>query len=120
MSENKLKILNVGSWLGVGLISLLAIAATYFAGLTGPVVAIVWIVWVLLTLTLVYFTDKGKICFEFIKESKAELEKVVWPNKQETTQTTLIVIVMVAVTGVVLWGVDSGMTWAIGKLTQLG
>lgn len=120
MSKNKVKLADVGLWLGVSLITIAAIAATYFAGLSGPVVAILWIVWLLLALGLAYFTEKGKSCFEFAKESKAELEKVVWPNKQETTQTTLIVIIMVAVTGVILWGVDSGMTWAIGKITQLG
>jgi preprotein translocase subunit SecE len=120
MSKNKLKLLDIGLWLGVLLVTIVAIITTNFAGLTGPIVAIVWILWLLLSLVLSYFTEKGKVCFEFVKESKAELEKVVWPNKQETTQTTLIVIVMVAVTGVVLWCVDSSMTWAIGKVTQLG
>ncbi len=120
MSKSKIKLLDIGLWLGVTIVTIAAMAATYYAGLSGPVVAIVWILWLVSSLALTYFTEKGKVCFEFAKESKAELEKVVWPNKQETTQTTLIVIIMVAVTGVILWGVDSGMTWAIGKVTQLG
>lgn len=102
------------------LITVAAIIATNYAKLAGPIVAMVWIVWFLLALTLAYFTETGKQYFAFAKEAKAELEKVVWPNRQETTQTTLIVVVMVAITGVVLWGIDSSMTWAIGKITQLG
>ena len=56
----------------------------------------------------------------FAKEAKLELQKVVWPTRQETIQTTSIVMVMVAITGFVLWGIDSGMLWAIGKITHLG
>ncbi len=120
MSNSKLKLVDVASWFGIVLITIAALVATNFGGLAGPLVAMVWIVWLVLTLILAYFTEKGKTCYTFAKESKVELEKVVWPSKQETTQTTLIVIIMVAITGVVLWGVDSGMTWAIGKVTQLG
>lgn len=120
MNEKKLKLKNTGLWLLIGILTTLALVTTYFAGFSGPVVAIVWILWIISSLVLAYFTDKGKLCFEFALESKAELEKVIWPTKQETTQTTLIVIVMVSITGIVLWCVDSSMTWVIGKLTQLG
>ena len=54
--------------------------------------------------------------FEFAKEAKIELRKVVWPTRQETIQTTSIVMVMVAVTGFILWGIDSGMMWIIAKI----
>ena len=30
--------------------------------------------------------------FKYIRESKIELKKVVWPNKKETTNYTLLVI----------------------------
>ncbi len=65
-------------------------------------------------------TTAGKQVFKFAQESKVELLKVVWPTRQETIQTTTIVIVMVAVTGFILWGVDSVMMWAIAKITHLG
>ena len=120
MNKSKVKATDIASWIGVLLITVAALLATNYAKLAGPIVAMVWIVWFLLALTLAYFTEKGKQYFAFAKEAKSELEKVVWPNRQETTQTTLIVVVMVAITGVVLWGIDSGMTWAIGKITQLG
>jgi preprotein translocase subunit SecE len=81
---------------------------------------LVWIGWLVATLAIAFFTEKGKEVFAFAKEAKIELEKVVWPTRQETIQTTTIVMVMVMVTGFVLWGIDSGMMWAIGKITHLG
>jgi len=32
--------------------------------------------------------------FKYIRESKAELQKVVWPNKKETTNYTILVIII--------------------------
>ena len=79
-----------------------------------------WIGWLVLTLVFGFMTTQGKQVFLFAKEAKIELEKVVWPTRQETIQTTSIVMIMVTVTGFILWGIDSGMMWAIGRLTQLG
>ncbi|WBV68853.1 preprotein translocase subunit SecE [Legionella pneumophila] len=67
-----------------------------------------------------YLTTTGKRVFAFAQEAKVELLKVVWPTRQETIQTTTIVMVMVGLTGFILWGVDSIMMWAIAKLTHLG
>ena len=58
--------------------------------------------------------------FVFVKEAKVELLKVIWPTRQETIQTTAIVMIMVALMGFILWGIDSVMVWAILKLTHLG
>ena len=74
----------------------------------------------MLTLFFGFFTAKGEQVFSFAKEAKIELQKVVWPSRQETIQTTSIVMIMVTITGFVLWGIDSGMLWAIGKITHLG
>ena len=37
-------------------------------------------------------TSKGQAFFALAKEARAEIRKVVWPTRQETTQTTLIVV----------------------------
>ena len=52
-------------------------------------------------------TQKGGDFFTLVKGSRNEIRKVVWPTRQETTQTTLIVFVFVIVTGLILWGLDS-------------
>ena len=53
----------------------------------------------------------------YIKESYEELvKKVTWPTKQGTTQTTLGVIFVVIVVGLLLWLFDMLLGWAIGTL----
>jgi len=82
--------------------------------------SLMWLGWILVTMLCFFYTTQGQQSYAFAKESRIELEKVVWPSRQETTQTTMIVVVMVTLAGFVLWGIDSGMLWGIGKLTHLG
>jgi preprotein translocase subunit SecE len=42
----------------------------------------------------------------FIAESIAELRKVDWPNRAQTIQGTVVVIIAVLIVGAYLWGVD--------------
>ncbi len=107
-------------WVSVAFVTAVAFALTYLLHLTGPLKVLAWLVWLVASLALAFFTTKGQAAFVFIKEAKVELKKVVWPTRQETVQTTSIVMLMVGVTGFMLWGVDSVMMWAIGKLTHLG
>ena len=58
-------------------------------------------------------TAKGKAFFDLFKEAKVEIRKVVWPTRQETTQTTAIVVVVVLITGLMLWAVDSLLSWMV-------
>jgi preprotein translocase subunit SecE len=93
---------------------------TYSFGFSSPIIAMIWIAWVGLTGLLIYFTKPGQAVFAFSKEAKIELQKVVWPTRQETVQTTGVVMAMVGLTGIALWGLDSLMMWIIAKLTHLG
>ena len=56
-------------------------------------------------------TQKGGDLLTLVKGSRTEIRKVVWPTRQETTQTTLIVFVFVIITGLILWGLDSVLGW---------
>ncbi|TVO70226.1 preprotein translocase subunit SecE [Sedimenticola selenatireducens] len=48
----------------------------------------------------------GRRVWDFAKASRGEVRKVVWPSRQETIQTTLIVFGMVLLVGIVLWVFD--------------
>ena len=61
-------------------------------------------------------TAKGKAFLTMFKEARNEIRKVVWPNRQETMQTTLIVIAVVLVMALLLWGLDSLLSWAVSSL----
>ena len=43
----------------------------------------------------------------FISDSRFEIAKVVWPSRGETTQMTIIVLVMVLILALVFWGLDT-------------
>ena len=49
-----------------------------------------------------------------------EIRKVVWPTRQETVQTTLLVMVMVIIIGLILWLFDMFLVWAMQALTGQG
>jgi len=58
-------------------------------------------------------TSKGQAFFVLAKEARAEIRKVVWPTRQETTQTTLIVVAVVLIMALLLWGLDSLLGWVV-------
>ncbi len=119
-NENPNKTKDILSWLAVALLTAGAFFCTYYYTFSGPVQSMVWLGWFVLSMFFAYLTTTGKQVYQFAQESKIELLKVVWPTRQETIQTTTIVIVMVTLTGFILWGIDSIMMWAIAKITHLG
>lgn len=62
-------------------------------------------------------TKKGLWTIQFFKDSRAELRKVVWPTREETMQTTMVVAAMVVVLAIILWGLDGVLVYLIGWLT---
>jgi preprotein translocase subunit SecE len=62
-------------------------------------------------------TVKGKQAITFAKESRMEIRKVVWPTRQETMQTTLIVLAVSVVMALVLWGIDGIMVRLVALVT---
>ena len=61
-------------------------------------------------------TAKGQSFFVLVKEARTEIRKVVWPTRQETTQTTLIVVAVVLVMALLLWGLDSLLGWLVSLI----
>ena len=43
----------------------------------------------------------------FIKESKAELQKVTWPTRQELFMNTVVVLIAVVLVAVSIWVADT-------------
>ena len=75
---------------------------------------------VLVALGMVYTTGLGQSVVGFGREARAEVRKVVWPSRQETVQTTLMVIVAVIIIGIFLWLVDMVLVSAVQYLTGQG
>jgi preprotein translocase subunit SecE len=65
-------------------------------------------------------SDPGRQLWRFALDSRMEVRKVVWPSRQETMQTTLIVVVMVFIIGLVLWLFDTILMAILRLLTGQG
>lgn len=61
-------------------------------------------------------TSKGSAFVSLCMEARSEIRKVVWPTRTETTQTTLIVVVVVIIVAIILWGLDSFLSWLIALI----
>ncbi|MBT4520898.1 MAG: preprotein translocase subunit SecE [Halieaceae bacterium] len=58
-------------------------------------------------------TAKGAAFWALVKGSRTEIRKVVWPTRQETVQTTLIVVAFVLLVAILLWGLDTLLGWLV-------
>jgi len=68
-----------------------------------------------------YFTRSGHALRDYFSESIFELRKVVWPTRQETVQTTLVIMVVVVILAILLGLIDLFLNWAILQhLLKLG
>jgi preprotein translocase subunit SecE len=105
-------------WITMGVILLLAIYANnYFSHEAVAIRLIGWIIGAIVLMSLFFYTTQGQRFLVFVEASRAELRKVVWPTREETVRTTLIVMAMVMVAGLFLWGIDTLLLWAVAFLT---
>lgn len=75
---------------------------------------------VAVAVALLFATGVGRNVWFFILESRQEVRKVVWPTRDETFRTTLMVFVMVLVVGFVLWLLDMFLFWGVRLITGQG
>jgi len=61
-------------------------------------------------------TVRGGAFWQLVKGARTEIRKVVWPTRQETTQTTFIVVVFVFVMALILWAMDSILGWLVSMV----
>ena len=69
----------------------------------------------------VMFTSfQGQQLWKFIQGARIELRKVVWPTREETIQTTLVVLVFALIGGVFFWLLDLVLLFVTSKITGQG
>ncbi len=73
-----------------------------------------------LAAVVVGFSRYGIEFRRFVELARVELRKIVWPTRQETLQTTLVVFGFVIVAGVFFWVLDLVLAWATKALTGTG
>lgn len=65
------------------------------------------------------FVRMGKAIAKFFKDEKGECKKIVWPDRKTVLKSSLVVIVTVAILGVVIWLVDTGLSEGVSALINL-
>lgn len=65
-------------------------------------------------------TEQGRRLWQFAGNARTEVRKIVWPTRQETMQTTLIVMVMVLILSIILWLFDTVLMGILRFLTGQG
>jgi preprotein translocase subunit SecE len=60
-------------------------------------------------------TQRGRSIWTLMKEARGEIRRVIWPKREETVQTTGIVLILVLIFALILWLLDSGLTWIVSR-----
>jgi len=76
----------------------------------GLVIAIIVFIW----------SEYGRNFWQFVRDSRIELRKIVWPARQETLMTTLVVFGFVIVASLFFWLLDLGLAAATRALSGQG
>jgi preprotein translocase subunit SecE len=59
----------------------------------------------------------GREFWQFAQAARVELRKVVWPEREDTVRTTVLVFVFATLMGTFFWVLDLILTWLIRLLT---
>jgi preprotein translocase subunit SecE len=108
--------------LGVAIVLVLAGIVAYYALASQAT----WLRWVAMVAGLVLaalavnFSFYGAEFRRFVASARIELRKVVWPTRQETMQTTAVVVGFVVIAGIFFWVLDLVLAWATKFLTGQG
>ena len=102
-------------------IFLLAVAAFYYFAHYSTLVRVIGLLAASgAAVAIAATTELGGNVLEFMKESRLELRKVVWPTRTETLQTSAAILVMVILMGILLWLLDVLLIWLVRLLTGHG
>ena len=104
-------------WIAVVLLVSVTVFGNYYFDEEPLLYRVVGVLLVGLLALFVYFkTVQGQALSDLLREARVEVKKVVWPTRQETLQTTLMVVVVVFVMSLALWGFDTFLGFLVSKL----
>jgi preprotein translocase subunit SecE len=75
---------------------------------------------VVAAVAVAYTSAQGQTIWKFIQGSRVELRKVIWPTREETIQTTLVVLLFALIGGVFFWALDFFLLYVTSRITGQG
>ena len=106
-------------WVVVVALLLVAIVGNYLYRDMLPLRALAVVILIAAAGGVALLTTKGKATVAFAREARTEVRKVIWPTRQETLHTTLIVAAVTAVMSLILWGLDGILVRLVSFITGL-
>lgn len=94
------------------------IVSGYFSSQPMVVRLLGWVALAVLAIFIAFQTVQGRKAWSFFLDARMELRKVTWPTRQETIQTTTLVVVMVGIAALFLWGVDTLLLWLVSLFAR--
>ena len=58
-------------------------------------------------------TERGRNLWILFRDARSEIRRVIWPTRQETIQTTWIVLILIVIFALILWLLDSGLSFLV-------
>jgi len=62
-------------------------------------------------------TSLGATTWSYLQGANIERRKVVWPTRQESVQTTVMIAVVVFIVALIMWGLDTALLAGVQYLT---
>lgn len=107
-------------WVTVGILLALGLTVNYYYAAQPLAIRLIgWLILAALVVLIAATTNAGRRFLVFAGQARIELYKVVWPSRQETVKSTVMVIIMVVIVAFLLWLLDTFLFWAISNITGI-
>ena len=80
---------------------------------------LITLLWFVIAGAVFVKSTQGDRFLHFLRETRIELRKVVWPTREETAKTTGIIMIAVVVVAIFLWIIDAFFTWGVQSISLL-
>ena len=80
---------------------------------------LITLLWFVIAGAVFIKSTQGDRFLHFLRETRIELRKVVWPTREETAKTTGIIMIAVVVLAIFLWIIDAFFTWGVQSVSLL-
>jgi len=80
---------------------------------------LITLLWFVIAGAVFIKSTQGDRFLHFLRETRIELRKVVWPTREETAKTTGIIMIAVVVVAIFLWIIDAFFTWGVSSISLL-
>ena len=80
---------------------------------------LITLLWFVIAGSVFIKSTQGDRFLHFLRETRIELRKVVWPTREETAKTTGIIMIAVVVIAIFHWIIDAFFTWGVQSISLL-